>query len=78
MRNEYEVRKGERKADAGISLLFWKSPRGLPVLSSPSNGRITFNSTFAFISQALRRELDLTLIYLEQKMAIELLLHHSS
>ena len=45
------------KHSASISLLFSKLPRRLPGLTSPSDGRITINSPFAFTSYELRRNL---------------------
>ena len=53
---------------------FQKSPRGPPGLTYPSDGRIAINSTYAFTSLCR----DLTQVYLKQKLAIEVLIHHPS
>jgi hypothetical protein len=57
MSDEYEAKKSEAVTRAGISLLFSKSIKGTPGLTSPSGGRIIINSTYAFISCTLRRDL---------------------
>ena len=49
------------KPDAAISLLSSKAPTGSPGLKSPSDVRIVFNSTSAFTSNALERDLGLKL-----------------
>ena len=55
------------KPYAGISLLF-----------SKSTNCTSFNSTCAFTPYALRRDLGITQVYFEWKLAIEVLLHHPS
>jgi hypothetical protein len=48
----------KRKSSAGISLLFKKkTPMGPPGLTSSSDGRMAVNSTYAFTSHAVRRDL---------------------
>ena len=46
-----------------------------PGLTSPSDRRI---NTYAFTSYAIRRIWDLTQVYLEQELAIDVLLHPTS
>ena len=58
MSEEHEMSE-VRKPGAGISLLFSIVPRGPPGLTSPSDERITINSTHAFSSYALQRKLRL-------------------
>ena len=53
-----------------LAYAFPKGPREPPGLMSPSDERLPLNSTYA-----LRRDLDLTDVYLEQKVAIDVLLH---
>ena len=47
----------KRKPGDAINLLFWKSVKGPPELTSPSDGRIVINSSYAFTSYAPRRDL---------------------
>ena len=62
---EYEVRKVEGKTGAGISLALTKTLRGLPGLTSPSDGRIAINSTYVKCQ-----------VYLGQKLAIKVMSHY--
>ena len=55
MSDEYEVRKGE--GVTALAYSFQKESRGPPGLTSSSDGRIAINSTYAFTSHALRRDL---------------------
>ena len=47
------------KPGSGISLLLLKTPREPPRLTSPFDGRIAINSTYAFASYPLMRDLEL-------------------
>jgi hypothetical protein len=67
----------KRKPYSGISLLFSKLSKGPSGLTSASDGRIGIDNTYAFTSFALWRDLR-TQVYLEQKLAIEVLLHNPS
>ena len=46
--------------------------------TSPSDGRIAIKSTHAFISYGLRRDLELIQLYLEEKLAFEIVIYHAS
>ena len=55
MGDDCGVGQGESETQCRISLLLLKSIKGPPGLTSPPNGRITINSTYAFTSYALQR-----------------------
>ena len=47
----------KKKPDAGVGLLLSKRNKGTSGLTYPSDGRITINSTYAFATNALGRDL---------------------
>ena len=62
------------KPGAGISLLLSKTPKGLPDLTSPSEGRISIDNKHPVIINAQRRNLGFNPdIFWEQKSWIELM-----
>jgi hypothetical protein len=62
--------------DTGINLLLSRSTKGIARFNIPIR-LIAINSTHAFMTKVLRRDLGLTCV-LEQKLAIEVMSYHPS